>query len=86
MADQLFTIVFFGVPDTDSPIIRASDENLTFRRIPERIASNSVNWSSVAVVSAQILLAVRNRAPMDSAVFSGSKVVHSILIDGEVNT
>lgn len=54
MADKL-TLTVFLVPDLHSPIVGAGQEDLTLGIVPERIASNLVDWSVVTEVGLQVL-------------------------------
>jgi hypothetical protein len=47
-----------GVPNTDSPIVGAREEDRALLGIPVRVAPDTVDWSSVAVVVEQVLLGV----------------------------
>ena len=53
------------MPDFDSPIIRATQEDGALSIVPERIASDSVDWSLMAIIVFKILIRVRNTALMD---------------------
>jgi len=67
-----------GFPDSDSPIVRASQENRVIDIIPERIATHFINGSSVSMVHFHILFSVRSLALQDSTILSGSEVVHAL--------
>ena len=49
VAEKLAFRVFL-VPDTNSPIIGASDEDWTVIGVPEGITSDTIDWSHMAVV------------------------------------
>jgi hypothetical protein len=54
--------------------------------VPEGVASDLIDRSSVAVVGLIVVVRIRHRASMNSAVLSGSEIYHSVLSHGEVNT
>ena len=54
--------------------------------MPEGITSDLVDRPSMAIVSLIVLLRVRDRAAMDTAIFCGSEIDHSILCFGEIDT
>lgn len=84
-ADQLLSsLASFGLPNSDSPIVGASEEDRVLEIVPERIATHLVDGSSMAMVHFHVLLGVRSLALQDGAVFSSSEVGHSLTI-GEIN-
>jgi len=66
MATKLLNLLS-SVPDFHSPIVRGTYENWAVLRVPERIASNSINWSLMAIVVHQILIRIGNTAFMNRA-------------------
>lgn len=86
MASQLGSICVLGVPDPHRPVIRARQVDRAVVLVEERIAPQLVDWARVPRVRVQVLLRVRHRALVDSAVFRCREVVHVLLaVRREVN-
>jgi len=72
-------------PYTDSPIVGTSEENGVLNVIPEGVATDLVDRSSVTMVHFHPLLRVRSLTLKNSTVFSSSEIVNTLAIFGEVN-
>ena len=86
MANKLLSIVIFSIPNSYCPIIRASNEYRAFDWIPIRITSNSIDRTSMTIISSQILLRVRNWTSVNCTVLSSSEIVHTIFALREIYT
>ena len=71
------------IPEPDSPIVRASHEDLVFL-CPEWAAPDSVDRTHVTVVVLNVLVGVRDGASVETGVLSGREVVDSLFGEWEV--
>jgi len=84
VAHQLVVTILL-VPDSDSPIIGASQEDGAVIRMPEWVAPDTVDGAHVAVVVVGVALRERGGALVHGTVLSGDEVVVASIIHGEVN-
>ena len=80
-----FGVTVFLVPDSHSPIIRASEEDWAIVWMPVRVAANTVDGSHVPVVVVRVALGEGGRALVDGAVFCRHEVVVAGVVDWEVD-
>jgi hypothetical protein len=84
-ADQLLRLLF-RAPDTDGPIVRASEENRVINFMPERITPNLIDRASMAMEHLHILLRVAHLALKNSTVLGRAKVINPLAVVREINT
>lgn len=72
-------------PNSDSPIVGAGEEDRVLFIVPERIAANLVDGSSVTMEHFHPLFRVRGLALQNSAVLSSCKVVDALTIIREID-
>ena len=84
MAHQLVVTILL-VPDSDSPIIGASQEDGAVIRMPEWVAPDTVDGAHVAVVVIGVALREGGGALVHRTVLSGDEIVVTSIIHGEVD-
>jgi len=80
-----FGLAVFLVPNSDSPIVTTGYENRTFTRVPEGVASDTVDWSHMTIIVIGVSLREGGGAFVNGAVLSGNEVVVTSVVDGEIN-
>jgi hypothetical protein len=80
-----FGLAVFLVPNSDSPIVTTSYENRTFTRVPEGVASDTVDWSHMTIIVIGVSFREGGGAFVNGAVLSGNEVVVTSVVDGEIN-
>ena len=85
MPTNKFFGLLFGRPDSNSPIVRAGQEDRIIDLVPERVAPHLIDRTGMPMEHLHVLLAVADLALQNGAVFRRAEVVDTLVVVGEVD-